>query len=344
MVNLQITQYDTDNSLRIYRIPVRAFPDVTVYVHLILGLDEPVLVDCGSGYELSNSDLLYGLQLIHRDFFEPFAPCDIRTVYLTHGHSDHIGGMNFLRSLCGAHRVKIGIHPGESHLLGNHSEVVTTLKKNALHFFRSCGLPEEIIPPILQFFYSHGIGERSEDFYCDFNFLPGICPNGLEIFHVPGHSVGHSIIKAGNMIMTGDLILANTLTSVWPECLFPGTGLKRYYDSLQNLSSWNLDSCIALPGHEGPLFDLRRRCSQVISAHQRRITKIRRIWRMYPDIRSSHEIATIMYANRSAYLTMLALVDIAAKLEYMAFYEQQTPLIDLDNRISIHATTPLLNL
>ena len=68
-----IQRFETDTGVRIYRIPVEVFPNGFIgFVHLLLNGGVPTLVDTGSGFLQSNTDLLKGLESLKEDFEKPF--------------------------------------------------------------------------------------------------------------------------------------------------------------------------------------------------------------------------------------------------------------------------------
>src|SRR5687767_6337308 len=85
--------FETDEGSRICRIPVEAFPNFWTYAYVVQHDEYCVLIDTGSGTDISHENLLLGLQQAGSQL------SDLTHILLTHAHIDHFGGLAKLRSL-----------------------------------------------------------------------------------------------------------------------------------------------------------------------------------------------------------------------------------------------------
>lgn len=102
-----IEKFVASSGLRVYRMRLEVFPGFDAHVHLILGLDVPILIDAGSGLGNCNAELTERFSAVYADFGEKIALKDVGQVLVTHGHMDHFGGVQFVREQSGA---AVGVH------------------------------------------------------------------------------------------------------------------------------------------------------------------------------------------------------------------------------------------
>ncbi|MDQ7034382.1 MAG: MBL fold metallo-hydrolase [Anaerolineae bacterium] len=135
----QVEKFESNTGVRIYRIPMLVFPKFVGYSYLLFGAGVLTLFDTGSGFGQSNDDLLAGLAAVKNNFSEDFNLSDIERIILTHGHTDHIGGLtHILEAIDGA---TIGIHPLDRRILTNYEERRTVATKDLMIFFERAGVP-----------------------------------------------------------------------------------------------------------------------------------------------------------------------------------------------------------
>ena len=81
-----------------------------------------------------------------------------------------------------------------------------------------------------------GDGDRpAESIAVDLELEDGMELDGLRIIHTPGHSPGHVCIAAGNILLSADHILAQTISQQCPETLGGLPRLGHYSESLDKI-------------------------------------------------------------------------------------------------------------
>ena len=104
--------FETSGGAHIFRIPMRAFPDLWAYAYLVLVDDFIVLIDSGSGFGDSNAHLEAGFDQASRLAGQIIRLEHLTHILITHGHIDHFGGLVFLRerthALIGVHELDLG--------------------------------------------------------------------------------------------------------------------------------------------------------------------------------------------------------------------------------------------
>lgn len=309
-------------SVRIYRIETTVFPHLSAYVYLAMGERfAPVLIDAGSGELDSPQEILSGLERIAPDFGERFAPTDVQTILLTHAHIDHFGGANELSRRLGA---SVACHRFDSRIIESFSERASVANARYGTFLAEMGVESERIDPVLR----------------GFGFLPGrvrstpvdrTLDEGDEfgpfrVHYFPGHSAGAIALEIGDFLISGDLLLAKTLTQIWPERIMPQTGLIRYLESIEKLRTLletrqnQRRPLILLPGHEASIQDPLKRIELVVQSTMRRNDRLLAILKRSDSAMTGFELSRRLYLTTHMSRTFFALADTAARLEYLQLH------------------------
>lgn len=137
---------------------------------LIISNNDVVIIDTGMSFMAS------------RIYNEALKKGDVKAIFLTHGHSDHAGGVNLLHQ---NYNIPVYI---------NEKEIVYTEGKKP--FPERSKLEAIVKPGILKSFDSNGHAGKL--------FLEHI---GVDIYLTPGHSPGHTVYyhKADDVLIAGDL-------------------------------------------------------------------------------------------------------------------------------------------
>jgi glyoxylase-like metal-dependent hydrolase (beta-lactamase superfamily II) len=319
------TQFISSTGVRIYRIPCQVFETLSARVHLLLGAGPPTLVDAGSVKKHSVDDILAGFDAVRHGFGEAVQPGDIRRIIITHGHVDHFGGLPDLRRA--AHPdAEVALHTFDAQAVASFDEYMTFGNSRLRSFLIHAGVEptrrEELIG------MSHLSGRRIEDVPVTRRLNDGDVLDGLRIIHTPGHSPGHICIGVGNILLSGDHILARTVPQQWPECTGPYTGLGHYLESIdkiQRIPGFE----IVLPGHESVIRDLYSRINTIRSAHQRRLDRLLTMLRGISRPLSIYEISKELYPEITGFRAVLAVTDVGARVDYLQ-QRGQVRVVNLD--------------
>lgn len=306
-----VKRFTTTSGVRVYRIAFRYLQDLSGRVHLVLGAGPPTLIDAGCGTPAAMADLEAGFRAVARDFGEAVRPADLRRILVTHAHADHVGGLAEWRRPTGA---QIGVHPLDTREVVAPHERIVLARRSFRAFLRRAGVALEQRAALLETF------NRTKRIYppvpVELALEEGVCLDGIRIHHTPGHSPGHICLQLDDVLFVGDHILARTITQLWPDSGQGYGGMGHYLESLAKLERMGPVS-VALGGHEAPIHDLPQRIGIVRGSHLRRLDRVLDILRKAPHPLSVAEIAEQTYAGQTGLYGLLALTDVAARIEYL---------------------------
>ena len=306
-----VKRYRSSIGVRIYRIAVRVLPDLSGRVYLLLGAGPPTLVDTGSGHGQSTADILAGLETVRTRFGEQVRLDDIRRILLTHAHVDHVGG---LRELVKHTKAELGIHPLALPKLAAPEERTTLSKLRMERFLAEAGVePKQRRELTDAYNVPHGAtGPVRVHLALDDNRTL----DGLHFIHTPGHAPGHVCIVLGDVLLSGDHILARTIPQQWPESFAPYTGLGHYLESLERIR--NVPGLrLAMGGHEQVMHDVYHRIQQIHQAQMRRLDRVLEILATADHPLCIAETARKAYSQQTGVHAVLAMKDVAARVEYL---------------------------
>lgn len=300
----------TKEGARIHRIPMNAFPSFWAYAYLVLVGEYKVLIDTGSGFGKSNSDLEEGFEQASREEGNEVRFEDLSHIFITHGHIDHFGGLPFLRPLT---KALIYIHELDLGTLTNYEERVTMAENRLRAYIAEAGVPQEKQQGVLDIYRIHKSLFRSMP--ADQTY--GNCGNQVGPFsmlHIPGHCPGHVVIRLHDILFSGDHVLNNISPHQWPERLTLYTGLGHYFNSLDRLSEWAGDPSLTLPGHNDPINNLPARVEELKRLHAIRLNKA------FEYLCEPHTIADVsseLFGTVRGYDVLLAIEEAGAYVEYL---------------------------
>lgn len=153
----------------------------TVSTFLLQSKEGPILFDAGLGQ--ADSRLIAGLASIG------IAPEDVKYIYLTHFHGDHIGGLM---------KEDTAVFP--------HAEIYAS----RLEYDAWMAMPDEKKSQVV----------RTMDVYKDRLHLFGFgdtLPGGVAAIEAVGHTPGHTVYQAGKLLVVGDLMHGTALQLPHPE-------------------------------------------------------------------------------------------------------------------------------
>jgi glyoxylase-like metal-dependent hydrolase (beta-lactamase superfamily II) len=174
----------------------------------------------------------------------------VEAVVLTHGHGDHAGGAEEVRTTAGAH---VHVHRADAKLAAGKTPLKSVLKAPTLLRYSS----REFFG-VARYFVGHGLLRSAAvkvlDEFDDGAVLP--VPGAPRVVHVPGHTPGSSalLLQARGVIFTGDALVTHDCYSGrrGPRVSAPESNAdhKQALASLDALAG--LRAHVVLPGHGDP--------------------------------------------------------------------------------------------
>ena len=150
---------------------------------------------------------------------------NIKYIVLTHGHGDHIAGINDLKNFID---VPVAIHKEDEYMLKNGDKNLSSLMAMGTI---------EISPDIL-------LDEGDKISFGDLV---------AEVIYTPGHTLGGISLKIGDSIFTGDTLFAGSIG----RTDFQGGSYEDIISSIKNKILIYPDDTIIYPGH-GPVTTIER--------------------------------------------------------------------------------------
>ncbi len=174
-----------------------------------------------------------------------FGLADIHSIYLTHGHTDHVGGVNFVKRFAAP---RVFIPPGSM-----AEACDPKVQENAV-------LPDFVrtIAPRLEHYDILDNFRRScGDWVLDGEELEPL-EEGLEVaigryrfclYHTPGHDAGLTVFHEPDrrILVTGDLLRASPPGNSLPWYSSSGGGVVPYLESLERVAKLEVER--AFPAH-----------------------------------------------------------------------------------------------
>jgi glyoxylase-like metal-dependent hydrolase (beta-lactamase superfamily II) len=305
-----VKKFVSQTGVRIYRIPCQTFPAFSARVYLLLGAGEPTLVDTGSGVGTSTADILAGIETVRREFGEAVRIADIRRIIISHGHVDHVGGLPDLLPLTEA---QVAIHPLDREVItANHEFARGTA--NFLAFLHQAGVEPGRQETLVH--HSQRIGRHVEGMKVGMELSDGQQIDGLHVIHTPGHSPGHVCLGVGNVLLSADHILAQTIPQQWPAIASPYTGLGWYLASLEKIERMP-GFTLTLAAHEQVINNVYHRITTIRSAIERRLERLLDMLDEASRPLTVDEIARQLYPDVTGFRAVLAITDVGARVEYL---------------------------
>lgn len=286
-------------------------PDLTGRVYLVLGAGPPTLVDTGSRRPESVGQILAGIEALSAEFGESVRLEDVGRILITHGHIDHVGGLGAIWPKC---RAEVAIHELDCRALTAGHERAVLGQRKLKAFLEYTGVEPHRREMLLE---AYGFSnEPPKDIPVGRTLVDGEELDGIRVVHTPGHSPGHACFAIGDVLLSGDHVLSRTLSQQWPEAFTPYLGLGHYLDSLDRLEASG-EYAMVLPGHEAPIEDLPRRTGEIRQTHWRRNNRLIMALREAESPMTVAELARKMYVQAEGFHAVLALNDVASRIEYL---------------------------
>jgi glyoxylase-like metal-dependent hydrolase (beta-lactamase superfamily II) len=285
--------------VHLLRLPLTGSPLRWVNGYLIKADDGWVLVDCG--WDLP--DVLEAITGQLSDL--GVALGDVRSLVITHYHTDHYGMAGTLLGLTKArmlmHRLDwlfiktelSDFNVAMSHLdewlrrNGAAAEMIDNEQRRAAEMFSRYS----VVAPDEELEDGHRLSVRGRE---------------LEVVWTPGHTVGHICLydRERRTLLSGDHVLDPISPNVSLNRATLGNPLGDYLQSLRKVGE--LDTDLVLPAHGEPFSGLRRRVQELLEHHDEREREI--LEALSHGARTGTEVAFVLpWTRRRRQLTELAL-------------------------------------
>jgi len=300
--------YTTSNGIKVYKLPVEAFPDHVTNCYLVLD-DKITLIDTASGTESSNKMMLECFDNLKSDFGENIALKDVERVIITHGHFDHFGGVNFVCDESGA---ELGIHELDESAIQHFRERLLSTNNAVHHLLDRSGCSEERVKTLTKM--NKGSKDRFQGRRVDFTFDEGqIQGSSLVAYHVPGHCPGQVCMVLDDILFTADHVLSRITPNQAPESITRYTGVGHYMESLRKIRKLS-GIRIGLGGHENEMENLMDRSDDTLNFHDARLEKTLNVL----DVPKSIAEASLgLFGERQGHHILLAILETGSHLEYL---------------------------
>jgi glyoxylase-like metal-dependent hydrolase (beta-lactamase superfamily II) len=237
---------------------------------------------------------------------------EIKKIFLTHMHPDHMGMSARLLELSGA---ELAMHQAEA----KHLEMVTTTERRFPWLelaYRRAGVPKALEDKMDAHF-----AEVRKNFH---SLAPDVLFEGdeeiptaigpLRVLWTSGHSPGHACLYSDQrrILFSGDQILENITPNIaW----HPGRDmLGEYLESLGRLAGLEIE--LILPAHGEPFSGHRAWIEQTKSHHRERCDEIVALIEREP--RSAHVLVGEMWRRKLSPINHhFAIFEVLAHLEHM---------------------------
>jgi glyoxylase-like metal-dependent hydrolase (beta-lactamase superfamily II) len=302
--------YHTAGGALIYRIILNEFPGLVGNSYLIVMDKYRVLVDTGSGFGTSNHDLEIGLDEISNIRGDDCSLKIITHIFITHGHIDHYGGLNFIKKRTDA---KICIHEMDRRIVTNHSERLYMAAHRLEEFLIEAGVKPEQRSNLLEMYKITKTVFQSLNVDLTYEAM-GMRMGPFKFIHVPGHCAGHVVILLHDVLFSGDHILKETSPHQSPQQITLSTGLDTYLNSLELVQPLNTEVKMTLGGHEDPTISLKERIAEIRKVHKGRLKQV------LDFLNEPHTVADIsmyLFGKVQGYTILLALEEAGAHVEYL---------------------------
>jgi glyoxylase-like metal-dependent hydrolase (beta-lactamase superfamily II) len=302
--------YQTSGKADIYQVQIHEFPQLIGKVYLVFYGKYRVLIDTGSGFGDSNTEIEQGFTEVGSLRGEPVTFEQLSHIFFTHGHIDHFGGLPYILEQS---KARVCIHELDRRIVSTHEERLSLAAHRLEEFLTEAGVSHEQRENEL------GMYKITKSLYCsvpvDVTYeAAGMHIGPFRFIHVPGHCAGHVLIRLHDVLFSGDHILENTSPHQAPEQITLSTGLETYLSSLEIARKLAKKVRVTLGGHENPVHDLKKRIDEIRQVHWDRLHLILNL------LEKPHTIAEVsknLFGKVEGYTVLLALEEAGAHVEYL---------------------------
>jgi glyoxylase-like metal-dependent hydrolase (beta-lactamase superfamily II) len=274
----------------------------------VVEADGLAVVDCGLHTRHGEEALRRGLAEIGR------SPRDVRDVFVTHLHPDHIGMAGLLES-AGA---RVHMHAPEAEAARRLWSGGRERVDAAVRWFRENGMPESVLDGMAQAWL--GAGERVDAIVAIRGASDGediaLAGRRFRVIWTPGHTDHHAVLYDADerVLVAGDHVLPKITPNIG---LYPDgrdDPLADFLASLDRVAT--LDVARVLPAHRDPFDDLRGRIAELHAHHARRLDAVREALASGP--KDAYRVARILFPRLgSAHEERFAHAETLAHLRYL---------------------------
>lgn len=302
-------RFVTSAGRTIFQFQVRSFATLVNNIYVVSDGEQNILVDCGSGMQQANEDLVAGFAAIGETFGTSLSLADIDTILITHGHIDHYGGLPFVRQFTAA---PVGIHILDRRVLSNHEERVVVASRRLETFLAEAGVDARHRAALMSVYHFGKTYYRSTP--VQFLLAGGEkTVGGIDVYHVPGHCPGQVCLQVDDILLTADHVLSRTTPHQAPESITNHMGLAHYLASLDTITTVQGVN-LGLGGHEAPINDIPARVAAIKQAHDERLNVVLDSC-IVP--KTTAEISQELFGRVESYHVLLALEEAGAHVEYL---------------------------
>ncbi len=244
---------------------------------------------------------------------------DLRSIIVTHLHSDHLGMAATLRERTGA---SVVLSRAEQESIDALVSAAPTRVERSRERAIGWGVPADRIPELLEVAEraAHVTPFRADVLVEDGDVLP-IAGRSVRAVVTPGHTPGSLCLAddGSGVVFTGDHVLPTVYSGLGLGGPSPRNALTAMLDSLRRIAE--LDDLDVLPGHEYRFRGLADRCERIAEHHLRRGGEVAQARDALPDP-TVFEIASRVswspgWDNMRGFVLQSALQQTAMHLEHL---------------------------
>jgi glyoxylase-like metal-dependent hydrolase (beta-lactamase superfamily II) len=235
----------------------------------------------------------------------------VERLIITHGHVDHFGLAARVAVESGA---RVMVHAADRPKLQVDRSFLAPMRR----FIREAGFPEEFsdgLINVLRAYRDQLDRVTPTDTLADGDRLP-LADDSLEVLHTPGHAQGHICLRAGDALISGDLLLEEISPNPIIEFGPDGTRLRTLPALLGSLRRVEaLAPAVAYPGHGDPLREPAARAAELLRHHMGRKEDLAqmlasRAWTL-------RELADAWFRNLQEFNVILGLSEVMGHLDLL---------------------------
>lgn len=296
--------FETSGGAKIHRLHFQAFPKFWVYAYVLQKGGQNILIDTGSGTDISHEGLLKGLHQAGLQL------SDLTYILLTHAHIDHYGGLSKLKPLTNA---KIGCHELDLQTVSHHDARLALIGRRLASYLTETGLAEETRDSLLGIYRLTKAIYQSTPVDFTYNEIKDHVP-ALEMIHLPGHCPGHVAMRVDDVVFCGDMVVEGVTPHLAPESINPYGGLNHYLESLDRLQKWAGGARLVLNGHDEPISDLH---ANINATRQNIIRRMSKALDSLANPLTIAETCDAVYGEMNGYNQLLVIEKTGAYVEYL---------------------------